>query len=169
MGDDIGLKQLDVPGSLEDNHLDCIILGCSDLKNGIETFENLTGLKCGIQTTLRGGAGTKSSCVKLNNRIFIEIMGPDPKNGGSDGTTAAELKDIPSGKLVPFGYSIRVDSTESLDVPESWQKDEIVMIGHGSPSEYDEELDVYKWDLVSFRRCTFCSLLLVVHRSIGKR
>ena len=39
-GDDIGLKQLDVPGSLEDNHLDCIILGCNDLKSGIETFEN---------------------------------------------------------------------------------------------------------------------------------
>lgn len=146
-GGDIGLKPLDIPHSLDDNHLDSIILGCNNLDDGISTFESMTGLKCGIQTTLRGGAGTKSSCVKLSDNIYVEIMGPDPKNGGMD---CMNLSSIPNGKLVPYGYTVRVDDHTNLpgNIPENWQRDEIMMIGHGSPTQYDEELDVYKWDMV---------------------
>ena len=136
------LLELDVPDHLEQNSLDRIVLACCDLQSGLDEFEKLTGLKGGIKTTNGGGAGTKSSLVALDNNTFIEIMGPDPNT--SEGMSET-LQEIPQGKLVAFHFDVR-RHPDAVDIPEevSWETDNVIMVGSGSPSEYDEAGEMYK-------------------------
>eukprot|EP00934_Nitzschia_sp_Nitz4_P005897 Nitzschia sp. Nitz4//scaffold56_size114212//10558//11403//NITZ4_003931-RA/size114212-processed-gene-0.51-mRNA-1//-1//CDS//3329554649//5887//frame0 len=143
--DDDTHVDLDIPTSLPDKTLDHIILACSDLKEGMETFEDMTGIAPTKIGSLRG-VGTKSARAALDKYTFVEIIGPDPK-AESDGI-APKLLSMPKGELVPYQFVIRSDP-EDVNVPEDkgWEKDAVVMI-HADTHEYSKNGEVHKWDLV---------------------
>lgn len=143
--DDDSKTELDVPSNLPENCLDHIILACCNLKDGMDQFEEMTGIAPKKIGSLRG-VGTKSARVALDKNTFVEIIGPDP-NAESDGI-APKLLAIPKGELFPYQYVIRAQPDDVI-VPEDqgWQKDAVVMI-HADANEYSENGEIHKWDLV---------------------
>lgn len=135
----------DVPGSLPTNTLDHVLLATSNWKDGMELFEEMTGLKPTKIGALRG-AGTKSARVRLDNNTFVEIIGPDEKNPSVG--MGPVLSDMPKGKLVPFHYAIR-QNKENVVIPESqnWDRDEVIMVS-ADPEAYDDSGEVMKWDML---------------------
>jgi len=129
-----------IPDDLPQNCLDNLVLACCDLKAGMETFEDMTGIEPKKIGSLMG-VGTKSARVALDNARWIEIIGPDP-NHKTVGM-APKLLEIPKGDLIPYHYTVRLQP-EKIDVPEDkgWQKDEITMV-HADT----ETGETSKWDL----------------------
>lgn len=143
--DDDAAVELDVPDVLPDNCLDHVILACCNLKDGMEQFEDMTGIAPKKIGSLRG-VGTKSARVALDNNTFVEIIGPDP-NAHSDGIAPKLLK-IPKGELFAYHYVVRA-KPDDVDIPENlgWDKDAVVMV-HADADDYAESGEVHKWDLV---------------------
>ncbi|KAG7350729.1 glyoxalase-like protein [Nitzschia inconspicua] len=136
---------VDVPDFLPMNSLDHVLLATNNWKEGMELFEEMTGLKPTKIGALRG-AGSKSARVRLDKNTFVEIIGPDDKNP-SEGM-GPTLSAMPKGKLVPFHYAIRQEK-EKVVIPESenWDRDEVVMV-HADPDAFDESGEVAKWDFL---------------------
>jgi hypothetical protein len=136
---------LDVPDDLPSNSLDHVLLATSNWKEGMEVFEEMTGLKPTKIGALRG-AGSKSARVRLDNNTFVEIIGPDDKNPTVG--MGPTLSSMPKGKLIPFHYAIR-KSKDEVVIPESegWERDEVVMV-HADPGAFDDSGEVQKWDML---------------------
>lgn len=137
--------ELDIPDSLPENCLDHVIIACANLKDGMEKFEDMTGLAPKKIGSLRG-VGTKSARVALDNNTFVEIIGPDPNNESVG--IAPKLLSIPKGKLFPYHYVVRA-KPDDVEVPEhlGWEKDSVVMV-HADADEFANSGHVNKWDLV---------------------
>jgi hypothetical protein len=146
--DEHAKKELNVPTDLPENYLDHVVLATNDLVEGMELFEKMTGVKPTKLGSLRG-VGTKSARVNLNNNVFVEIIGPDPKAPSAEGM-APNLSDLPEGKLIPFHYAIR-SKPENLEIPAevSWQRDDVTMI-YVDSDEYNDsgKSSIHKWDLM---------------------
>jgi len=139
------LKDLDVPDDLPANTIDYIVLGCSDLDKGRESFAEMTGLKSANPQAVRGGMGTKSALCRLEGNIYVEILAPD---GTRKDGTPGELAQLDEGELIAFHYAVRSppEAVNGLVPDSSWALDKITMVGAGSPLEYKED-GPYKWDL----------------------
>jgi hypothetical protein len=123
-----------------DNEFDHFLLAVSDLDTACDDFEKLTGTRPVIVVSLNG-MGTKSARVAFEQACFIEIIGPDPKQGYKH--LGGKLKDIPPGEFVPFHYAVR-----SKDSPERkktvWKElglncDKVTMVAkdRGMPWKWD--------------------------------
>jgi len=96
-------------GSAEPSaQIDHIILGVADLDQGIETFEQLTGVR-----PVYGGrhpVGTHNALVSLGGRTYLEIIAVQPgASPPSHFTDLSGLKDAltcPKG-TVPFGSTLQ--------------------------------------------------------------
>lgn len=143
--EDDGKPYVDVPTNLPMNSLDHVLLATNNWKDGMELFEDLTGLKPTKIGALRG-AGSKSARIRMDKNTFVEIIGPDDKNP-SEGM-GPTLSAMPKGKLVPFHYAIR-QVKDKVQIPESenWDRDEVVMV-HADPDAFDECGEVAKWDFL---------------------
>lgn len=137
--------ELAVPDFLPEKCLDHVILACSNLMDGMEQFEEMTGLTPKKIGSLRG-VGTKSARVALDNNTFVEIIGPDPNNQSVG--IGPKLLGIPKRNLVPYHYVVRA-KPENVEFPEDlgWDKDSVVMV-HADAHEFSNTGYVSKWDLV---------------------
>lgn len=122
-----------------DNELDHIVLACSDLDQGIEDFEKLTGVKPVFVVSLNG-MGTKSARVTFQEPIFLELIAPDPKQATQH--MGSKLAGIPPGKFVPLHYAVR--STGLEERKKAWKEiglgcDMVTMVAkdRGMPWNWD--------------------------------
>jgi len=84
--------------------LDHIILGCSDLNQGIDFVEQHTGIRAAL-----GGShpnrGTRNALLSLGTRHYLEIMAPDPDATNVQPwvmTQLSELKKLVTPRLVTW-------------------------------------------------------------------
>jgi catechol 2,3-dioxygenase-like lactoylglutathione lyase family enzyme len=123
-----------------DNELDHIVLGVRDLDKAIEDFEKLTGHKPLMVVSLNG-MGTKSARISFEEPIFIEIVGPDPKQENRH--LGAKLAALPEGEFVPFHWAVRCKSAAEKKKNE-WKEmglecDQVTMVAkdRGMPWKWD--------------------------------
>src|SRR5579859_4444924 len=94
----IGSKR--VPGML-----DHILLGCSDLEQGIAFVEAKTGVKAAFGG-VHPGRGTQNALLSLGERQYLEIIAPDPKQTGTVGSQSSverlKLRELAEPKLVTW-------------------------------------------------------------------
>jgi hypothetical protein len=153
-----------------DNALDHIVLGTSDLARSIEDFGKLTGVKpvsklalppLGARVRQRlnltrdaslsystvvislNGLGTKSASVSFDGCSYVEIIGPDPKHPGMP--LGDRLSKIKPGKMVPIHYAIR--NTKASEMKKKTWPD----MGFGCDKVTMVAVDrgmPWKWDLI---------------------
>ena len=86
---------------------DHIILGCSNLKDGVAYMEEL----CGYQAAFGGahpGRGTHNALLKLGYKTYLEILAPDPQQ--SELNWHRDLPKLQQPVLV--GWAVAVKSIE---------------------------------------------------------
>jgi catechol 2,3-dioxygenase-like lactoylglutathione lyase family enzyme len=89
-------------------HIDHIILGVSDLDQGIDTFAELTGVR-----PVYGGkhpVGTHNALVSLGGRTYLEIIAVQP--GASPPAHFADLSGLK--ELTPVGWAVSSDDLGNL-------------------------------------------------------
>jgi hypothetical protein len=91
-----------------DNEFDHFLLAVADVDKACDDFEELTGTRPVMVVSLNG-MGTKSARVAFQQPCFLEIIGPDPKQGFKH--LGAKLKDIPPGEFIPFHYAVRAKNS----------------------------------------------------------
>lgn len=96
--------------NLEDGYIDHIVLATSNLKNGMEQFERMTGIKPKHSGSIKG-VGIRSARVMFDEECFLEIIAPNQKEQGPIGQL---IKDKHISDLVPFGFAIRTSRADDL-------------------------------------------------------
>ncbi len=80
--------------------LDHVLLGCSNLEDGIAFVERLTGIRAAFGG-VHPGRGTQNALLSLGDRHYLEIIAPDPKQPPSSGPQQfAELKNLSQPRLI---------------------------------------------------------------------
>lgn len=92
------------------SRIDHVILGVNDLQKGIEEFERLTGVKAVFGGT-HPGRGTQNALASLGGNHYLEILAPNPADGGST-EWIGELGGL--DKLTPVGWAAKGEDLPAL-------------------------------------------------------
>jgi glyoxalase-like protein/carboxypeptidase family protein len=92
------------------SRIDHVILGVNDLQKGIEEFERRTGVKAVFGGT-HPGRGTQNALASLGGSHYLEILAPNPADGGST-EWIGELRGL--DKLTPAGWAAKGEDLPAL-------------------------------------------------------
>lgn len=91
--------------------LDHILLGCSDLDQGIAFVEQHTGVRATIGG-VHPGRGTRNALLSLGDRQYLEIIAPDPAQKGIGDERLASILKLSNPKLIQ--WAAHVNDIEAL-------------------------------------------------------
>lgn len=122
---------------LRDDEVDHLILGVSNLEQATQDFEKLSGVKP-LGITRVNGLGVAHARVAFEDGCaFLEILGPDEKQGTTE--LKEKLENLPEGEYVPVHYAVRsaaaLKAVEELKL--STDKVTLVDKDQGMPVLYD--------------------------------
>lgn len=92
------------------SRIDHVILGVNDLQKGIEEFERRTGVKA-VYGGAHPGRGTHNALVSLGEPHYLEILAPNPQDGGNT-DWIGDLKGLST--LTPVGWAARGENLPAL-------------------------------------------------------
>ena len=107
--------------------LDHLLLGCSDLDQGIAFVEARTGVRPAMGG-VHPGRGTRNALLSLGSLHYLEVIAPDPAQTGPPTTRAelpAMLKQLASPTLVDWA----VHTSDIVGVAERLRKNGIAFHG----------------------------------------
>jgi catechol 2,3-dioxygenase-like lactoylglutathione lyase family enzyme len=100
--------------------LDHLLLGCSDLDQGIAFVEKQTGVRPAMGG-VHPGRGTRNALLSLGPLHYLEVIAPDPAQTGMPATRAelpAMLKQFSAPRLVDWA----VHTSDIAGVAERWKR-----------------------------------------------
>lgn len=92
------------------SRIDHVILGVNDLQKGIEEFERRTGVKAVFGGT-HPGRGTQNALASLGGNHYLEILAPNPADGGST-EWIGDLQGL--NTLTPVGWAAKGEDLPAL-------------------------------------------------------
>jgi catechol 2,3-dioxygenase-like lactoylglutathione lyase family enzyme len=99
--------------------LDHLLLGCSDLDEGIAFLEKHTGVRPAMGG-VHPGRGTRNALLSLGPLHYLEVIAPDPAQTGIP-TTRAELPAMLKGLAAPRLVDWAVHTSDIAGVAERWR------------------------------------------------
>jgi catechol 2,3-dioxygenase-like lactoylglutathione lyase family enzyme len=100
--------------------LDHLLLGCSDLDQGIAFVEQHTGVRPAMGG-VHPGRGTRNALVSLGRLHYLEVIAPDPAQTGTP-TTRAELPAMLKRLAAPILVDWAVHTSDIVGVAERLRK-----------------------------------------------
>jgi hypothetical protein len=91
--------------------LDHILLGCSDLDQGIALVEQHTGVRAAVGG-VHPGRGTRNALLSLGELHYLEIIAPDPAQSGVSAERVNELRRLKAPQLV--GWAAHANDIDGL-------------------------------------------------------
>src|SRR5262252_286301 len=127
--------------------LDHLLLGCSDLDQGIEFVESHTGVRPAIGG-VHPGRGTRNALLSLGQLHYLEVIAPDPAPTATP-TTRAELlvrlKRLTSPTLVDWA----VHTSDIVGVADRLRKAGITFQGPSAGSRARPDGKMLHWQALN--------------------
>lgn len=129
--------------------LDHILLGCSDLDQGIAFVQQHTGVRPAVGG-VHPGRGTRNALLSLGEMRYLEVIAPDPAQAGqkiSRESMVANLKTLTSPQIIDWA----VHTSDIKRVAESWSKAGIEFDGPTAGSRKRPDGRVLNWQTLNLQ------------------
>jgi hypothetical protein len=129
--------------------LDHILLGCSDLDQGIAYVEQHTGVRPAIGG-VHPGRGTRNALLSLGELHYLEVIAPDPAQAGmkiSRESMVRNLKSLSSPQI--FEWAVHTSDISS--VADRWNKAGIAFDGPTLGSRKRPDGKVLSWQTLNLQ------------------
>lgn len=129
--------------------LDHILLGCSDLDQGIAYVEQHTGVRPAIGG-VHPGRGTRNALLSLGELHYLEVIAPDPAQAGmkiSREEMVRTLKSLSSPQI--FEWAVHTSDINSVE--DRWNKAGIAFDGPTPGSRKRPDGKVLNWQTLNLQ------------------
>ena len=129
--------------------LDHILLGCSDLNQGVTYVEQHTGVRPAIGG-VHPGRGTRNALLSLGELHYLEVIAPDPAQAGmkiSRESMVRTLKSLTSPRI--FEWAVHTSDINS--VAERWSRAGIAFDGPTPGSRKRPDGRVLSWQTLNLQ------------------
>jgi hypothetical protein len=127
--------------------LDHLLLGCSDLDQGIAFVESHTGVRPAIGG-VHPGRGTRNALLSLGQLHYLEVIAPDPAQAAAP-TTRAELPAILKRLTSPTLVDWAVHTSDIVGVADRLRKAGITFQGPSAGSRARPDGKLLHWQTLN--------------------
>jgi len=127
--------------------LDHLLLGCSNLDEGIAFVEEHTGVRPAMGG-VHPGRGTRNALLALGQLRYLEVIAPDPAQNGIP-STRAELPVMLNKLAVPTLVDWAVHTSDIVGVAEHWKKAGVAFQGPTPGSRARPDGKILHWQTLN--------------------
>ena len=127
--------------------LDHLLLGCSDLDQGIAFVEKHTGVRPEMGG-VHPGRGTRNALLALGPLHYLEVIAPDPSQTGIP-ATRAELPTMLKRLAAPTLVDWAVHTSDIVGVAERWRKAGVAFRGPTPGSRARPDGSMLHWQTLN--------------------
>ncbi len=129
--------------------LDHILLGCSDLDQGIAFVQQHTGVRPAIGG-VHPGRGTRNALLSLGDMRYLEVIAPDPAQAGQKISRESMVNELKSLKT-PQIFEWAVHTTNIDGVAKHWDSEGIAFDGPTPGSRKRPDGRVLNWQTLNLQ------------------
>lgn len=129
--------------------LDHILLGCSDLDQGIAFVEQHTGVRPAIGG-VHPGRGTRNALLSLGDMRYLEVIAPDPAQAGQKISRESMVNELKSLKT-PQIFEWAVHTNDINLIAQHWEREGIAFDGPTPGSRKRPDGKVLNWQTLNLQ------------------
>jgi len=129
--------------------LDHILLGCSDLDQGIAYVQQHIGVRPAIGG-VHPGRGTRNALLSLGEMRYLEVIAPDPAQAGQKVSRESMVNTLKTLKTSQI-FEWAVHTTHIENVAQSWEREGIAFDGPTPGSRKRPDGRVLNWQTLNLQ------------------